>query len=82
MTTKIEVTAIERDVPIPPVGKAPGGKPRVFPVAELEVGESFEFPIEKRPTVQSSASHVKRDTGREFTVRKIDDVTGRIWRTA
>lgn len=71
--TKIPVTTIDTGVPVPE---------RVnYPIRELKVGESFVFPLEKRKIVQSRASVIKTDTGREFTVKKMNDETARIWRT-
>lgn len=65
---------IDRGVPLP--GERLG--PRL---SKLEVGDSIEFELYRRPTVQSYASRVKRDTDKEFTIKKISDVSARIWRT-
>lgn len=70
---KIPVTTIDTGVPIP-------DSVVNYPLKDLDVGDSFVFPKEKRASVQSKASLVKKETGREFTVSKIDDTNCRIWR--
>lgn len=72
----IPVYQIDSGVPIPQ-----GSFGRI-PIADLEIGDSFLFPIEKRRSVQTIASRVKKDTGRDFTIKKMDDNTCRVWRTA
>lgn len=47
----------------------------------LEVGDSFTFPIAERVNVASRASFIKRTTGKEFTTKRLDDETCRVWRT-
>lgn len=65
---------IDKNVPIPTINaKHPS-------ILKLEVGDSFSFDITKRATIQSMASVVKKKTGRNFTVKKIDEDSGRIWR--
>lgn len=54
---------------------------RALPLASLNIGESIEFPFERRSTVATQASTIKRRTGKVFTVRKIDDNKCRVWRT-
>lgn len=51
------------------------------PLDSLEVGQSFEFPLAKRSSVQSLASRLKKSTGKTFTVRTIDQNKARVWRT-
>ena len=70
---QIPVVSIDTSVPIP--------ERAIYPLAQLEVGDSFLFPADKRGSVQTRASKVKRDTGREFVVRKINKDECRIWRT-
>lgn len=71
---KIPVVSIDTGVPIPENDRLE------YPLSQLEVGESFVFPVDKRPSVQSKASKMKRDTGREFVVRKQSPELCRIWR--
>lgn len=71
---KIDVYKVDNSVPVPSDGDK-------IPIHLLEVGESFLFPIDERPRVQSLASQVKKRTGKNFTVRKQDELVGRVWRT-
>lgn len=71
--TKVPVYQIESDVPIP-------DEPGSVPLDELDQGDSIAFPLEQRPTVQSRASKLKSQTGKEFTIRKLDEDTARVWR--
>ena len=72
-----------------PVYKVDSGLPMPDPIAEwgkmplsgLEVGDSFLFPIEFRNYVQARASTIKKNKGKEFTVRKQDADSARVWRT-
>jgi hypothetical protein len=63
---------VDQGVPMPKVYR--------YPIDELEVGESFEFPIEKRQSVQTSASNIKKKSDKSFVVSKVNDEVGRIWR--
>lgn len=71
MARKIEVVKIDSNVPMPV---------QRYPLMNLKVGESFEFPIERRDLIQTNASTIKRRKGREFTVRKVNETTARVWR--
>lgn len=71
--SKIEVYKIESNVKVPT---------RAFPPLNLlEVDDSIQFSLDKRRSVQTVASKLKREQGKEFTVKKIDNTTARIWRT-
>lgn len=70
----VSVTNIEDSVPIP-VRKG-------LPLKDLEVGQSVVFPRLDRASVQSRASVIKRETGKTFTIKKLDDDTCRIWRVS
>lgn len=72
MSKQIEVYQIDTGVPVP--GTA------LPPIKELAVGESILFPLDKRNTVQSLASRLKRDMGRKFKIKKQDDANARVWR--
>lgn len=71
---KIPVYRIDSNVPLPEDREA------LVPLAQLRPKESIVFPIEMRGRVQSQASALARRTGREFTVRKQDEETARVWR--
>jgi hypothetical protein len=69
---KIDVYKVDSGIPVPAKG---------VPLNQLEVGESFVVPIDKRRSVATVASRVKRETGKKFTIRKIDNDNVRVWRT-
>ena len=50
------------------------------PLKSMKVGESFTFPKNERNSYQSNASRVKRETGKEYTIRLTDADECRIWR--
>jgi hypothetical protein len=50
------------------------------PLRDLEVGQSVEFPKERRASIASIASRLKRETGRVFTIKITNESTCRIWR--
>lgn len=77
--TKVPVYKIDKDVPVPEAPD-PVELNSSMPLEDLEVGESFEFPADKRSYVQSRVSGLKRRKGLEFTVRRMDELTCRVWR--
>lgn len=66
---------IDKDVPVPE--KNSKGYSRAL--NQMEVGESFRFPEIDRPAVASLASRLSAKE-REYTTRKVNDHTVRIWR--
>jgi hypothetical protein len=74
--TKISVSQIESDVPIPV-----RVEPFKIPLEEMEVGQSIAFDIAYRPAVQTKATRFGKRAGKEFTVRKVSDTQCRVWRT-
>lgn len=77
MTKSIPVYQIDSSVPIPNKRAAWGS----LPIDSLKVGDSFLFPRQYRSYVQSTASRLKRKSGKEFTVKAMDEDSCRIWRT-
>lgn len=73
MAKNIPVYQVEDDVPIPVKISTP--------LERLAVGESFSFPLDKRRSIQTQASALKKRDDKEFTVRKVDDEVARVWRT-
>lgn len=67
------VHEIEKAIPIP--------ENRIR-LSDMEVGDSILFDISVRPTVSSNASRLKLKTGRDFTIRKVDEDNCRVWRIA
>jgi hypothetical protein len=69
---------IEEGVPFP--GSA-SGRPSIYPVRELEVGQSFFVPLGDRKVLSVVCSRIKKLTGRDYTVRRVEGGI-RVWRTA
>lgn len=69
---KIDVYQIESNVEIP--------KDTSVPLSALEAGDSMLFPLEKRASVQTSASILKRTQGKTFKVKRVSEDRGRVWR--
>lgn len=68
---------IDKNIPTP--GKARRvGAPKKYPFSEMEVGDSFEYPI-KSVAFAASANGIK--FGKKFTVRKTENGY-RCWRIA
>lgn len=70
---KIEVVSINKGVPIPDTYER-------YPFNELEVGDSFEFKLNKRASVQTRVSRLNKQGKRQYIVRKISDSTAGVWR--
>lgn len=66
---------IDKEVPIPEPDRVTD-----YPLTKLEVGDSFVFPLEKRASVQSLVSGLKRNGFGVFTIKKISDTECRVWR--
>lgn len=73
--TRIPVYSIDSGVPVPE------DRYTRIPLTKLGVGDSILFPVSKRTSVASLASRYKKDTGKEFTIKKMDDNNCRVWRT-
>jgi hypothetical protein len=78
---------IEKNVPMPEKNTArrPGRKAK-YPFKEMKVGDSFSFgkytPSAQRSLITCANSFVKRTKAKsEFTARKMNDGTLRVWRT-
>lgn len=70
----IPVYSVDTGVPVPT------DRSKQLPLNVLEVGESFLFPLDERNRVQTFASRLKSRRGKEFTIRKQDENTARVWR--
>lgn len=72
---------IEKNVPL--AGKAMGRNTK-YPLASMEIGDSFVVPLkypEQRNTLASTISIFSRKHGRKFATRRIDNSV-RVWRIA
>jgi hypothetical protein len=65
---------IEKGVPLPGRGRSP-----IYPFEQMEVGDSFAVPEDKRHVVGPAAAWFGKRHGRKYSVRK---TTGgfRVWR--
>lgn len=74
----IEIYKIEDDVPLP----EPIPERNPAPLNKLKVKESLLFPAEERSKVQQMASRLKKEKGKEFTVRVVPGEGNycRVWR--
>jgi len=70
---------IDKGVPMPPRRRG-AGRNRVYPFAEMEVGDSF-FHEGSASSVEAAASNYARRSGKRFAARYIDGGV-RIWRIA
>lgn len=70
--------AIDNNIP-PPANKM--GRPAVYPLRNLEVGQSFFVPLGDRKTISVCASRYAKASGKTFTVRQVQGGV-RCWRTA
>lgn len=61
---------IERGYPIPEDYDPKNPRPSKYPFAEMEVGESFTWPVADRRRLSTAAYDQRRRYGREFTIRK------------
>ena len=50
-----------------------------YPWASMEVGDSFEYPTEKRNTISSCSNTYAKKHGVKFACRQVGD-TSRCWR--
>jgi len=79
MTKKTQIPVsyvIETDVGVPiPVRR---GLARVL--KEMNVGDSFVFPMEQRNATQTVTSHLKKEGFGEYMVKKVSDTECRVWK--
>ena len=72
---------VESGIPVPARTNRQGGRPFIYPFADLKVGESFFVPGKKVKTMSQAASRAAKR-------RKIEHITRtgeggvRVWRTA
>lgn len=71
---KINVYEVESNVPIE-------SEHPTLPLSTLAVNDSVLFELNRRNSVQSQISRMKKRTGKEFTIRKVDADHARVWRT-
>jgi len=64
---------IDKNVELPTVKST-------YPYKDMEIGDSFEFPISERNKVSSSCSIYGKNNNRKYAVRSISDSRYRCWR--
>jgi hypothetical protein len=69
---------IEKNVPLP----SKCSTRRAYPFAQMEVGDSFAFPLKAYRAVSNNSHMFAKRNGGKFATRKIDAETGRCWRVA
>jgi len=70
---------IEKGVPIPQAATTAGGRPPKYPLAQMEVGDSFFAPVAHK-AITSSISSLKRSGSIAATARfttRVAEVDGR-----
>lgn len=65
---------VEKNVPLP-------SRYSRYPFAQMEVGDSFEVPVDSARNAQHAVYQENRRGEKKFTFRKMGDVA-RCWRTA
>jgi len=76
------VFIIEKGIPVP---ASTSGRPTIYPLGNMDVGDSFSIPLpegKKHRDLQSSVSRAaKAREGKTFSSRKVEGGV-RVWRTA
>jgi hypothetical protein len=79
-----EMMPIERGIPIParaPRGGSGGaGRVKIYPFAELGIGDSFAVPQAKLNSIKVLIHRQHKQTKRRFAWRRIDGGLIRVWR--
>lgn len=72
---------IDKDVPIPKE-MAERGRRVMYPITDMEVGDSFEIEPEKLKSIRSVIwKHKSKSPEQDFYVQQGDDDKYRVWRT-
>ena len=64
-----------------PVTNEFSGKPPTYPFKDMEIGDSFVFPLKKRGAVASAAYLFGGRHNKKFITRKVTESEARCWRT-
>lgn len=75
------MTAIDKDVPVPPPIPSPG-RPAKYPLHLMEVGDSFLVPSPSKYLSCLVSRANKRFAPRRFASRRLEDGGLRVWRIA
>lgn len=77
-SSDVEGIQIEKNVPMP----EPRPTEPKYPLAKMQIGNSFIVPLHKRNAVSTAARAVARKTGMTFSIRMISETEARVWRTS
>ena len=70
---------MDNDIPLP----TKHAKEIIYPqLYRMEVGQSFARPVAEYKSLHSTSQYCRKQTGRKFALRKMDEATVRIWRVA
>ncbi len=69
---------VDKDIPIPPARSTLAR----YPFADMEPGDTFAVPAEENKKVRLAAHSYGKRHGKAFTIRRQEDGTVRVWRTA
>ena len=69
---------IDKGVPMPKLRGGPGRNP-IYPLGDMEVGDSFLVPGEKRSSLRSAIQMYGKRYGKRFSLRTVDGGQ-RVWR--
>lgn len=72
---------VESGIPVPARTNRQGGRPSIYPFADLKVGESFFVPGKKAKTVSQAASRATKRLKIELITCTVEGGV-RVWRTA
>lgn len=72
---------VESGIPVPARTNRQGGRPSIYPFADLKVGESFFVPGKTVKTMSQTASKAAKRLGIEVITRTVEGGV-RVWRTA
>lgn len=71
------VYRVEKGIPMPESRR--GGLVK-YPFQTMDIGDSFEFPLQEYAAIQSACRAGRLIKDKRFSLRKETTTTGRIWR--
>lgn len=73
---------IRKDIPVPDRYSGKGQASNKYPISELEVGDSFEAPVESERSVRSMVARLNliSEDGKQYVCRKLNKNTVGVWR--
>ena len=71
---------IEKNIPVRTIVRARKPRSLKYPLDQMDVGDSFAFPIDMFNKVSACASGYGKNSDRKFKCRRQCPNTGRVWR--